>query len=249
MFDGQRVLVTGGAKGLGRAIAERLAALGAEVLIGDIDSEAGANVSAVARSNGKVIEFHHLDVTNRSDWDRLTVTLANLGGLDMLVNNAGILICEPIATMSEETLQRTFDVNVKGVLLGLQTALPLMTRRKQGRVVTIASTGGFVGSAGGYAAYSASKAAVLLMSKCAAIEWADQDIRLNCICPSAIPAGMAESLTETDWAARAEASLLNRTARIGDVVDSVIFLLSEQSAYITGTEIIIDGGTTAQTAR
>ena len=249
ILAGQTCFITGGGNGLGRALAEYCSHLGADVIIGVLHEKAAEAVARRVRSEGGSIDHVRLDVSDRADWRRVGDVIAERGRLDVLINNAGILIREPVESMGEDTIQRTFDVNVKGAFFGFQTALPFMRQAGRGRIVNVSSTGAFVGTGDGYSVYSASKAALLQLSKCLAIECAEHNILVNCVCPSAIPTGMAEDLTEEDWKEREDAALLDRTARIEDVVHSVIFLLSDQASYITGTEIVIDGGATVQSAR
>ena len=248
-LDGKVALISGGARGQGAAEAKLLAHEGAKVVFGDVLDDDGKKVETEIRALGGEATYMHLDVTREADWRAAVAAAMNTySKLDILVNNAGIVIRKGIEDTSEEDWDRIMAVNAKGVFLGTKHAIPAMRRAGGGSIVNISSTAGLVGSPYGSAAYTASKGAVRLFTKVTAIQHARDKIRCNSVHPGPIDTPMIqESLADP---ARRE-DFLQRTplGRIGtpeDIAYGVLYLASDESSFVTGSELVIDGGRTAQ---
>src|SRR4029450_10476166 len=218
-------------------------------VLGDVLDEEGRQVEAEIRTAGGDATYLHLDVTREDDW-RAAVALAEhtYGRLNVLVNNAGIVIRKSIEETTEDDLDRILAVNLKGVFWGTKQAIPAMRRAGGGSIINISSTAGLVGSPYGSASYTASKGAVRLFTKVTAVQHAKDNIRCNSVHPGPIDTPMIqESLADP---ARQE-DFLQRTplGRIGtpeDIAYGVLYLASDESSFVTGSELVIDGGRTAQ---
>jgi cyclopentanol dehydrogenase len=248
-LDGKVALISGGARGQGAAEAKLCAREGAKVVLGDVLDTQGKQVEAEIRAAGGDATYVHLDVTREADWrEAVEMAVHSYGKLDVLVNNAGIVIRKGIEDTSEEDWDRIMAVNAKGVFLGTKHAIPAMRRAGGGSIVNISSTAGLVGSLYGSAAYTASKGAVRLFTKVTAIQHAQDNIRCNSVHPGPIETPMLqESLADPT---RRE-DFLQRTplGRIGtpeDIAYGVLYLVSDESSFVTGSELVIDGGRTAQ---
>ncbi len=249
-------LVTGGANGIGLACAQILAQEGALVLIGDVDGSAAAWRADSIRAAGKVAAALALDVTDPNSWAHAVAEIEQqFGRLDILINNAGIAIGgQSIAEFSLETWRLQHAVNVEGVFLGVKYALPLMRRNGGGSIVNMSSIAGLVGSAG-MACYSATKGAVRLFTKSVALECATRrdGVRVNSVHPGLIEtslwdgilASAGTKLAGLEQAAQAVVPL-GTVGTPEDVAWGVLFLASDESRYITGSELVIDGGLTAR---
>ena len=233
-LEGRTALITGGARGQGAAHGRRLAEEGAAVVLGDILEEAGEAHAAELRAAGHDVRFTRLDVTDPHDW-QAAVDLA--GGPDVLVNNAGVVRVAPIVDETDEGWGATLAVNATGVFYGMRAAIPAMRRRGAGSIINIASIYGPVG-APGYVAYTASKGAVIAMTKVAALEHAAHGIRVNAICPGPVRTPMSEE--EGD--ASVDVTPLRRRAEPGEISAAVAFLASDDAVYVTGAELAVDGG-------
>lgn len=255
-LEGRVALVTGGARGLGAAAARALAGAGAKVVVSDIGDGA-----ETAKSIGGAFVKH--DVTSEADWiAAIDFTTRTFGGLDILVNNAGIFYVRPISMTSLEDFKKMQAVNVDGVFLGLKYGIPAIAQRSQkwdggGSIVNISSVAGLIGSAN-TVAYNASKGAVRLMTKGAAIECAELKlkIRVNSIHPGIIDTDMMQGAVnlmskvagtdvETERARMARRHPLGRVGRDTDIANAVLFLAGDTSAFMTGSEVVVDGGMTA----
>ena len=242
-------LISGGARGMGAAEARMFAREGARVVIGDVLETEGRQVEAEINEIGGECVFIHLDVTQESEWQRAVETAATrFGKLDVLVNNAGIVTMSTIEGTSGDEWDRVLDVNTKGVFLGTKAAIPEMRKAGGGSIVNISSISGMVGHVGGSAAYNASKGAVRIFTKSTAIQYATDGIRANSVHPGAIDTPMSgERLTNPELQRQAEARTpLGRTAHPDEVAYGVLFLASDESSFMTGSELVIDGGLTAQ---
>ncbi len=241
-------LVTGGARGIGAAIAEVFAQEGAKVAIGDIlTMEGEATAKAIGRSGGEAI-FLHLDVTDEESWKRgVKAVVAELGGLDILVNNAGIGMRAGLEEVSREEWQSTLDVNSKGPYLGTKHAAPEMAQRGGGSIVNISSIAAMVGGDASVA-YRASKGALRSLTKAMAIRYASQGIRVNSIHPGDVITPMSEPYLADSRRLRERIALvpLGRLGRPRDIAYLALYLASDEASYVTGIEIVIDGGRTAQ---
>ncbi|HIM62944.1 MAG: cyclopentanol dehydrogenase [Candidatus Poseidoniales archaeon] len=247
-LQGKVALITGAARGQGAEEARMFAKEGAKVVLADVTDQEGMAVAAeIAEAGGDAL-YVHLDVTNEDEWDAAVQSaVAAFGKLDILVNNAGIWRRGHVLETSSDQWDDIMDVNAKGVFLGTKAAIPEMRKAGGGSIVNISSTAGLVGSKTS-AAYSASKGAVRIFTKSTAVQYAAEGIRANSIHPGPIDTDMGDQV----WpdAASREASI-SRTAlsRIGtaqDIAYGALYLASEESSFVTGSELVIDGGVTAQ---
>jgi 3-oxoacyl-[acyl-carrier protein] reductase len=246
-FAGQRVVVTGGASGIGEATAMRFLSEGASVLIMDIDEHnierARPPLRAAASSAGSEIFVSRGDVAREADVDAMLGQARNdLGGIDVLVSNAGIAYEEPFIDISTEHWLRTLDVNLTGMFLVCQRVARTMVEQRGGVILMTSSTNGLVGE-DKYAHYNASKGGVTLLTKSLAIELGPYGIRVNAVCPGYIVTPLAESIDDHEFMARyAETLPLRHLGRPEDVAGVFAFLASRDANFITGETIVIDGG-------
>ena len=248
-LDGKVALISGGARGQGATEGRMMAQEGAKVVLGDILDEQGRAVEAEIRAAGGAATYVHLNVTSESDWQSaVQIAESTYGGLHVLVNNAGILIRATIEETTEDDFDRIMAVNVKGVFLGTKHAIPAMRRAGGGSIVNISSVAGLVGSPGETAAYSATKGGVRLFTKSTAIQYASDNIRCNSVHPGPIATDMIKDMLEDpeQWEQRMRRLPLKRPGRPEDIAYGVIYLASDESSYVTGAELVIDGGTTAE---
>ena len=253
-LEGRVAVVSGGASGIGRASAMGLAAEGARVVVADIDSDLGLQTCSDIENMGGEATFHTLDVTDEEQWRAcIAATRASYGGLNILVNNAGIAVGGSILTMSLEDWQRQQAINLDGVFLGIKHGIPAMIDSGNGSVINISSVAGIKGSAN-LAAYNATKGGVRLLTKgvareCAVNRW---PVRVNSVHPGVIetpiwdkmnPELLESGMNTMDLETMAEQAV--PTGQLGkplDIANGVVFLASDESSYMTGTELIIDGG-------
>ena len=237
----QVALITGGARGQGAAHAEALAAAGVRVVIADVRDEEGSGTAAALSGRGSQVRYAHLDVTDEQAWLEIVADIeAREGGLDVLVNNAGIIRVAPLREMSMADWDLIQRVNATSVVLGIRAAAPAMIRRGGGSIVNVASTAAHRG-AEGYAAYAASKAAVLAVTRAAALELAPHGIRVNAISPGGVDTPMNDDEPPGGTSAAAP---LGRRARPDEISPLVVYLASSASSYVTGSDVLIDGGVT-----
>ncbi len=235
---GKTALVTGGARGQGAAHGLRLAQEGAAVILGDILEDAGNAHARELRAAGHAAHFLRLDVTNPQDWNAAVQTAEErFGQLDILVNNAGVVRVAPTVDETDDGWHSTIAVNATGVFYGMRAAIPALRRAGGGSIINIASIYGPVG-APGYVAYTASKGAVIAMTKVAALEHAADRIRVNAICPGPVRTPMSEE--EGD--ASVDVTPLRRRAEPEEISAAVAFLASDDAVYVTGAELAVDGG-------
>ena len=247
-LEGKVALISGGARGQGAVEARMFAEEGASVVIGDILDEAGRQTEAELQELGYNVTYVHLDVTSESDWDAaVQAAVSSYGKLDILLNNAGILIRKNIEETTETDWDRIFAVNAKGVFLGTKAAIPVMRENGGGSIINISSTAGLVGSPNGSASYTATKGAVRLFTKSTAIQHAREGIRCNSIHPGPIETDMiADTLNDPDsMALRMQRLPLGRVGKPSEIAYGAIYLASDESSFVTGSELVIDGGTTA----
>lgn len=242
-------IVTGGAKGIGRAAAAALAEEGAQVAVTDLDAEAGQKTVEAIRENGGDTAFFEHDVASEADWEQVVADVQQTFGTpDILVNNAGLYHITPIEEETVDDWRQLMDVNVTGVFLGMKHCTPLMREQGQGSVINLSSVAGLVGLSG-HACYGASKGAVRTMTKDAAIELAEAGVRANSIHPAYIDTQMADYGAEAQGASKEELDAMHPIGHMGepeDVAYAVLYLASEESKFVTGTELVLDGGFTAQ---
>ena len=234
---------------MGAVEARMFAQEGAKVAVGDLLEDEGRRVEAEINETGGEALFLHLDVTSEAEWQRaVSSTVARFGKLDILVNNAGIGTQGMVETVTEEDWDRTMAVNAKGVFLGTKVAIPEMRRAGGGSIVNISSQLGLVGTDSTSPQYHASKGAVRLFTKAAAIQYAKDGIRVNSVHPGPIVSPMTEARrSDPDTAKRMVSRIpLGRYGQPQEVGYGVLYLASDESSYVTGSELVIDGGWTAQ---
>jgi len=247
-LQGKVALISGGARGIGAATARLFAKEGAKVCIGDILLEDGNKTAQEILSKGHQALFVKLDVTQPNDWARaVSQTLDQFGGLDILVNNAGIQIAKPLEEMTLEIWNQVMAVNITGVFLGTKAVLETMKKNRRGSIVNISSISGIVGISGS-APYAASKGAVRVLTKYSAIQLAKYGIRVNSIHPGVVETPLtAAGLADPER--RQRSISLHPLGRLGtaeDIAYGALYLASDESSWVTGTELVIDGGFTAQ---
>ncbi len=254
-FAGKRAVVTGGASGIGRATALRLADEGAQVLVGDLDREGG---EALAAGSGGRIAFCATDVTRADQIEALMATADAGGGLDIVFNNAGAGGArEPIDTIAADDWDATMALLLRSVALGIRYAAPLMAKRGGGAIVNTSSVSA-LGTGYAPTAYSTAKAGVLHLTKVAAADLARLNIRVNAVVPGFIATNIFTRHLDIDAARReqangmiagaaAQAQPIPRAGRSEDIAAAVAFLASDDASFVTGTHILVDGGLTIGT--
>jgi NAD(P)-dependent dehydrogenase (short-subunit alcohol dehydrogenase family) len=245
---GKVMLVTGGAAGIGQAVALRGAREGARVVLTDIAEGEGRETEKALRDGGGEGAFVRADVTRAADWAQaLGVVEARYGRLDVLVNNAGSNLIKPLADLAEEEWDGLLALNLKGIFLGVKHALPLMLRGGGGAIVNMASSLGLIGLPA-MAPYCASKGGVIALTRQLALDYAGRGIRVNCVCPGPTLTPRLRRYIETG-ATIAAALMANvpmgRFAAPDEIAATVLFLASDDASYVTGAALVVDGGQTA----
>jgi 3alpha(or 20beta)-hydroxysteroid dehydrogenase len=240
-FDGKVVLISGGARGQGEAEARALVAEGGKVVIGDVLEEQGTKL---AKELGKAAAFVRHDVTSEADWDRAVKTAEAMGGLHGLVNNAGVYTPKSLMETDADLWERHVRINQFGCFLGMKAVVPAIDRAGGGSIVNISSGAGLRGSPQAFA-YSATKWALRGMTKSAAIDLSRRKIRVNSVHPGPIETDMIAWRSPEETAKRLKIVPMKRHGTADEVARLVLFLLSDESQYITGAEVAIDGGITA----
>lgn len=247
-LEGKVAFISGGARGMGATEARLFAAEGAKVVIGDLLEDEGRKIEAEINETGGECLFVRLDTTSESQWQQaISASVSRFAKLDVLVNNAGIHRPERVLETTEKIWDDVMDVNTKGVFLGAKTVIPEMRRAGGGSIINISSTAGLVGSVRG-AAYNASKGAVRIFTKSVAVQYAKEGIRVNSVHPGLIDTDMLAGihLTPEMRAEGQDRVPLGYIGSVNDIANGVLFLASDESSYITGAELVIDGGYTAQ---
>ncbi|HLU54381.1 MAG TPA: SDR family oxidoreductase [Pseudonocardia sp.] len=241
-------LITGAAGGMGRATAETFAREGATVVIADVEGGDAAAVAEKIRADGGRAMHLHLDVSAEPDWvAAIEEVLTRYRRLDVLVNNAGISGTFDPDLTSTEFYDRLMQVNARGVFLGIKHGAAAMARTGGGSIVNLSSISASIGQLGVHLGYGASKAAVKSMTRTAAVHYADDGIRVNAVAPGMLPP-MRTSRGSADpvWRAKQIAGVpMKRAGEVREVADVVLFLAGDESSYVTGVEILVDGGLTA----
>ena len=248
-LEGKVALISGGARGMGEEEAKLFTREGAKVVLGDVLDETGQEVAAAIKASGREAIYRSLNVTNEADWESaVEAAESEWGRLDILVNNAGVTTYSKGDQDSLEDFDRCHEINSRGTYLGVRASIPAMRRAGGGSIVNISSISGLVGQRHVHAGYNASKGAVHIMSKSLAVQHAAAGIRVNSVHPGPIKTDMTrESWTDPETKGRTERVVpLGRYGQPIDVANAVLFLASDEAAYITGTEIVVDGGYTAQ---
>jgi len=259
--SGKVALVTGAGGGIGRGCAIELAKEGAAVAVADIDDQGVKETVAMITANGGKAKGYHLDVSNEAEWKKtVDVIKADFGGLNVLVNNAGICISTPLLEMSTESYRRQNSVNMDGVFFGMRESVPLIAASGGGSIINISSAAGLVGLPG-MVGYCGTKGAVRLMSKAAALEFGSKKIRVNSLHPGAVETPIWLKLSNDgkmpdldpsnndpyaeNRKAGEESTVLGYAGVPVDIAAGVLFLASDESRFMTGSELVIDGGATA----
>jgi 3alpha(or 20beta)-hydroxysteroid dehydrogenase len=238
---GKTAIITGGSRGQGEAEVRRFAAEGANVVVGDVLDDAGEKLAAEL---GDAVTYLHLDVTNPADWAAAVAAAEAYGPLNVLVNNAAIHWTRPIEHETAEGLEKMWRVNALGPFLGMQAVLEPMRRAGGGSIVNISSTAGMTGYAY-HGAYGHTKWALRGLTKVAAIEFGASGIRVNSIHPGPIKTAMLPDHENPAVDERFAKMPAGRAGDASEVASLVVFLASDESAFITGREHVIDGGSTA----
>jgi 3-oxoacyl-[acyl-carrier protein] reductase len=244
-FEGTRVIVTGGARGIGKATVARFAAEGAAVLLTDRDREpAESAAKEIAQDTGAAVYAFVGDVSIKAD-DEATIQFAleKMGGIDVLVNNAGVYYEEPIEEISEARWDETLNIDLKGTFLMCQAVVPYFKEKGSGNIINMASTNGIAGEIN-YSHYNAAKGGVVLLTKTLAIELGPSNIRVNCVCPGYIN---TETVQAMDLSEFVQDYIDNKIPmrRVGqpeEVASVIAFLASDDASFVHGESILIDGG-------
>ncbi|CAN5278515.1 3-oxoacyl-ACP reductase FabG [soil metagenome] len=241
LLAGQVAVVTGGAQGLGLAIAQRFIAEGARVVLGDLDLTA-TEAAAAALGGGDVAIAVRCDVTSGDDVEALVgAAVARFGGLDIMVNNAGITRDATMRKMTEEQFDQVIAVHLKGTWNGLRKAATIMRENKSGKIINMSSLSGKVGLVG-QTNYSAAKAGIVGMTKAAAKELAHLGVRVNAIQPGLIRSAMTEAMPQRIWDEKVAEVPMARAGEPDEVAGVALFLASDLSSYMTGTVMEVTGG-------
>lgn len=249
-LDGKVAIVTGAASGMGKAIAELYAKEGAKVVLADFNYEGAKAIASGISESGGTAKALKVNVAELADVENMIDTaVKEYGTLDVLVNNAGIMDgFEPVGDITEEKWDRVFDVNTKGVMRAMRKAIPIFLEKEKGIIVNIASTGGFSGAHAG-AAYGASKHAVIGLTKNTGFMYAQKGIRCNAIAPGAVETNIGSSMTGINEFGLSRAGLTHslspRAGKPEEIAQAALFLATEESSFVNGTVITVDGGWTA----
>jgi len=253
----KRALITGAGSGIGRATAILFAREGARVAVSDLDEAAAGDVAAEIEEAGGIARPYGLDVCDETLWERVVgAVVEDWGGLDILVANAGISFAKPVAEMTLEEWRRVHAVNLDGAFLGTRHAIMAMRAAGRGGSIVIVSSASGLKASAGASAYVSSKAALRMFAKTAALECATDGIRVNSVHPAGVKTPMWESMDFFQelkaahgeagaWDELARSTPMGRFASAEEVAAGVLYLSSDESSYVTGTELVIDGGYTA----
>ncbi|MFA7270781.1 MAG: glucose 1-dehydrogenase [Sterolibacterium sp.] len=238
-------LITGGASGIGAAHVRLFAEAGAKVLICDVQEELGRSVADDVKRKGGEAAFYRLDVADENNWKKAVAeAVGRFGSLTTLVNNAGIFIPGGVESETNEGWNRVIAINQTGVWLGMKTAMPELLKTGNAAIVNISSIHGIVGSAEGIA-YHASKGAVRVMSKTAAVEYGRRGVRVNTVFPGVIKTPILDCVPEDMMKVLAEAIPMGKTGVPEDIGYCSLYLCSDEAQFVTGAEFVVDGGATA----
>lgn len=244
-FDGKVAVVTGAGSGIGRATALRFARDGASVVVADVDDEGGQDTVDEITGAGGAATYVRTDVSEDADVARLVATAQeDFGGLDVAVNNAGILgHFAPAADIPLEEFDRIMAVNVRGVFLGIKHELPAIAARGGGAIVNTASAAGYLAQPFA-AAYTASKHAVVGLTKTAALDHARSGVRINSVCPGGVVTNIAAHLDLSAAADAPDPHPLGRSAQPDELANAIAWLASDEASFVIGSNVVVDGGLT-----
>lgn len=244
-LDGKVALITGAARGQGETEARLFAQEGAKVVLTDVRVEQGQQVAADIQTGGGEATFLQLDVSNPDEWQEVVRhTVQTYSRLDILINNAGIAQRAGLLETHVEDWDRLMDINLKGVFLGMKYAIPVMLENGRGVVINISSTSGIVGFPGG-TAYHAAKGAVRLLTKVVAAEFATRGIRVNSIHPGIVETPMTDNMAPERLRLLLDRTPMGRKGTPLEIAYGALFLASDESSFMTGAELVLDGGMTA----
>lgn len=249
-LDGKVALITGGASGMGMVASRLFAAEGAKVVVTDVSDEAGEGIADGIRSDGADATYVHADVSNEDEARAMVeAAVSAYGGLHVLYNNAGVMLADDGSVLSTDgsIWDTTLAINVKGVAHGCKYGIPAMIRSGGGSIVNVASFVAWMGAATSQTAYTASKGAVLAMTREIAVEYAREGVRCNALCPGPIDTPMlAELLADPARRQRRFVHIpMGRLGQAEELAKAALFLASDDSSYMTGASLIVDGGITA----
>jgi NAD(P)-dependent dehydrogenase (short-subunit alcohol dehydrogenase family) len=247
-LSSKRALITGGAQGIGYAIAETFCREGAVVYVADVNEAPGSSAAMKLREKGGSATFIRLDVTSEDDWQRAFRQIAQeVGGPDILVNNAGINIRKAIEEMSPEELDRMYGVNVKGPFLGIKHAIPAMKKIGGGSIINMSSVCGLIGHLYTPEAYTTTKGALSLLTKAVAARYGKFNIRCNSINPSTADTPLVREMLKDPERRKERLGEvpLGRMASMQDIAEAAVYLASQEGAFINGIALPVDGGVTA----
>ena len=247
-LKGKIAVITGAAGGIGSAICHRFVKEGATVFICDLEQSSGKKLEKEITQTGEKAIFFPMDVTLETNWKKLVSTLMELSlGFDILVNNAGINIRKPIEEMEVEEWDTMMRVNVRSIFLGMKHTLPIMREQKSGSIINMSSVCGLIGHKYTPEAYTTSKGAVTLLTKSTAVRYAKDKVRINSLHPSTVRTALVDKMLSDPEKLRERLGEipLGRLATVTDVVNAALYLASDESSFLTGVSLPVDGGLTA----
>ena len=240
-------IVTGGASGIGKATAKLLGSHGAKVIIADLNEQQATNVIKEITDSGNIAEFQKLDISDEANWiNVIAFAKATFGRLDILVSVAGVSLLKPLVETTSEEFDFVVKINLKGAFLGMKHVVGLMQENGSGSIINISSSLGIVG-APNQSVYTATKGGIRLLTKTAAIEFAAFNVRVNSVHPGFTETDMTKDLIANEEVKKMVLgpTLLRRPAQPEEIANGILFLASDESSYMTGSELVIDGGYTA----
>ncbi len=241
-LQGKVAIITGGARGIGKGLAESFATEGASIVVADVLAEQGEEVAAQLRDQGKNAIFQKLDVTSEADWAAaVAAALANFGNLSTLVNNAAIFNNLGIDEISLDDWNKVIAVNLTGPFLGMKAVLPELEKSGNDAIVNIASLYAIIAT-DGFVAYHSSKSGVRMLSKATALRYARRGVRVNTILPGNVETPAVATITEEANAAILKLLPMGVRGQPSDIAHGAVYLASDEARYVTGSELVIDGG-------
>lgn len=241
-LDGKVALITGAARGIGKGLAEIFAAEGSNVVVADVLVEAGEEAAAQLRDQGYNAIFQKLDVSSEADWSAAVATaIGSFGKLTTLVNNAAIFSNLGVEELSLDEWNKVIAVNLTGVFLGMKAVLPELEKTGNGAIVNVSSLYAIIAT-NGFAAYHSSKSGVRMLSKATALRYARRGVRVNTILPGNVETPAMATITEEENAAILKLVPMGVRGQPADIAHGAAYLASDEARYVTGSELVIDGG-------